>query len=206
MSKRRIFTQSENDFIRANYRSMSCRDIGEHLGRHPVAIAKRANRMGITKVSIRRWTETEDEIIRTVGRCELREIADKLGRGVSEVSARSRKLGLGPWRKRWGYKPDAQGRTVREYIRRNGKCVRRMEHRAVMEEYLGRTLERCELVHHIDCDKANNRIQNLFLCKSRAEHQRVHCSLNGIIASLLERGIVRFNRRKGIYELCETNK
>lgn len=46
------------------------------------------------------------------------------------------------------------------------------EHRLVMERYLGRLLSRREVVHHKDGDPANNRIENLHLYASNAEHMR----------------------------------
>ena len=47
------------------------------------------------------------------------------------------------------------------------------EHRHVMQVFLGRELERTELVHHIDGDKLNNTLENLLLV-SRPDHLRDH--------------------------------
>jgi hypothetical protein len=47
-----------------------------------------------------------------------------------------------------------------------------LEHRLVMEEYLGRHLKPEEDVHHLDLNKENNRIGNLMLFPNRAEHMR----------------------------------
>jgi hypothetical protein len=49
----------------------------------------------------------------------------------------------------------------------------RHEHRVVMEKHLGRKLNRCEIVHHIDGNKHNNYISNLELM-TQAEHARIH--------------------------------
>jgi len=44
------------------------------------------------------------------------------------------------------------------------------EHRLVLEKYLGRFLEREEVVHHINHDKSDNRLDNLKLFKNHSEH------------------------------------
>ena len=48
-----------------------------------------------------------------------------------------------------------------------------MEHRLVMERFLGRRLENGEVVHHINKNRADNRIENLMLMKF-SEHMSLH--------------------------------
>jgi len=48
------------------------------------------------------------------------------------------------------------------------------EHRVIVEKAIGRHLTTKEVVHHIDANKSNNELGNLFLCKSELEHRKAH--------------------------------
>lgn len=53
------------------------------------------------------------------------------------------------------------------------KSANKDEHILLMEEYLGRSLEEGEIVHHVDNDRSNNDLENLELCLKHI-HSRYH--------------------------------
>lgn len=80
-----------------------------------------------------------------------------------------------------------------------------MEHILIMEKKLGRFLEKNELIHHIDKNKLNNDINNLYifngntLSESRRMHQNAHQSAEDLTIELYKLGIVEFVN--GVYKI-----
>ena len=59
-----------------------------------------------------------------------------------------------------------------------------LEHRLVMEEYLGRYLLPKEVVHHINETRNDNRIENLMLFENDGKHQRHHHEINRLAMAI----------------------
>lgn len=174
-----------------------------HLERSIKSIRKRAKKLGLEAKKInRRWTEKEDKIILNRGERKLRDIAKELGRDESDTSKRAIYIG----------KPFFSGIKYHEkcgYLQKrisDGKGNRKTiwRHIEVMEDIIGRSLQKGELVHHIDSVKSNNEPDNLWLFKSVREHSIAHRSIEKLLPELLRNGIVYFSREEGVYKLCET--
>lgn len=73
-----------------------------------------------------------------------------------------------------------------------------------MEKLLGRKLSKGDFVHHIDRNKNNNNLDNLFLTDVK-QHARIHADLNRKIQKLVEKAIesevLRFSKLHGKYYL-----
>lgn len=84
----------------------------------------------------------------------------------------------------------------------------RPEHILVMEKNINRKLIRSkngkgEGVHHLDGDKLNNSLENLYLYSDEKEHYNIHRSLDNLLFDLYKKQIIIFDINTKTYKLNE---
>jgi len=87
-----------------------------------------------------------------------------------------------------------------DYKYKNTYGGRIREHIYLMQEKLGRQLEKNEVIHHIDGDKKNNDIDNLDLC-TVSEHNNCHAKIEKIVFDLYKKGMVGYDKIEKKYYL-----
>jgi len=80
----------------------------------------------------------------------------------------------------------------------NARRGRVLQHRLVIERHLGRFLRSDEFVHHIDCDKQNNDLENLVVL-DHWRHNVAHAGLENCVKDLFAMGVLAFDRDASAY-------
>ena len=200
-NKSYYLSAEEIAYIRSHYGKQSNADIAAAIGRTKRSVESAGKRFGLRR-KIKRWTTEETDIIleRWHERVPMAVVAEELGRCIAEVSRKAKLLGIRSWHHDSGY--DSKGRFYIGHL--HGKRV--YEHRYLMEKKLGRPLKTDEIVHHIDGDRKNNNITNLYLCENRAKHRIAHSSFEKLLTELVQKGYIEFDCTTGVYKVCKTSK
>jgi hypothetical protein len=122
--------------------------------------------------------------------CICRHI-NRLGitRPESGENSRNRKYNVKVYRSGYPvtFKPNHPRRNNLGYV---------FDHILEWEEATGYIPSKIEQIHHIDIDRLNHKIKNLYLCKTNSQHQKLHASLNKIITTLVRNGTIKFKNGK----------
>ena len=78
---------------------------------------------------------------------------------------------------------------------------KRRQHQIVIEQSIGRQLRSGECIHHINGHKADNKEENLALCSSIAQHNKIHKQLEELSMALVQAGHITFCHDCLIYYL-----
>jgi hypothetical protein len=97
----------------------------------------------------------------------------------------------------------ASGYGLLRYRDPAGRVVRIREHSLLADLEAG---FKAKVVHHIDNDKSNNQLDNLWACASQSEHVAIHKTFEDLLPDLMRLGLVRFNKEKRAYELAEVQQ
>src|SRR5574344_1871695 len=162
------------EFIKANYKNMSKKEMANILGLRYNQLDWEMRKMNVRRYHSTKYTDYEIQfIIKNYPNKGSKYCANTLNRSVNAINKKIKKLGL---EISWKYQyVDGNGYLRNCEDRKNRYLV----HRKIMEDYLGRELHSYEIVHHKDGNKLNNNINNLELT-NRKEHINTHRKdLNG---------------------------
>lgn len=197
-------SKEDEQFIKENYKTMTVSEIASYFNVSQKAARGKIERLGLGLKSLNRglaavWDEDDVEYLKEnwMEKQDI-EIAIHLGleRGFTkEVVFRKRKsMGLMGKSKR----VRTEKQTGYKYHIEYDKKI--YSHRLNMEKEIGRKLLKTEIVHHIDCDKTNDDINNLLIC-SASEHKLLHLQLEHISRELYRQGLITFDFESRQYVL-----
>jgi len=196
------YAPREIEFIKKNYSRVPVKIIAEKLGRSEKGIRNKIERLGINLSSLNRrhgkWTDEETNLLKQFYRkFSDKEIALKLSRTTGSISAKREALSLRKYRQK-----DEEGKYLDSdgyYKIYDGRGNRRFYHVVIAEKSLGRPITREEKVHHINFDKTDNRKENLFVCRNKSHHFKLHFQSMEILGILVKKNIVKFDREREEY-------
>jgi len=195
--------KEEIEFIKNNYKTMTVKEMAKKFNISNKCMRGKLERINIKLSPLNRtkkvvWTKENIEFLKNnYIYKEYQEIAKQLGENFTKAIVYNKIRQLNLPRKNYimshKIKIDEYG-----YKYYNDGNKRIFTHREKIEKSIGRKLMSSETIHHIDCNKNNDDLENLFLCSS-SKHKRLHYQLENISRELIKMGYIKFDKKKEEY-------
>ena len=83
----------------------------------------------------------------------------------------------------------------------HGKNGYSPEHRVIIEKQLGRSLKTSEIIHHLNGERDDNRLENLLYCETHKIHGKIHGDMERFVYKLMKKGFVVWDRENNCMKL-----
>lgn len=202
-----FYTEEECQFLKNYCSVLSVRELAVILGRSYRSVREKIRFEGISLLEVKnqkrdKWTD-EDIIFLKENYIYLstKKIAEKLNKTAYSVRGKKHDLGLENKMKIQRDNIIIKNRKTHQgYYRIPAHNMGTIPaHRKVYEDFYDVKLNKNEKIHHIDGNKSNNDIDNLFKCDSNRHHYLVHSQLQKVAYELIRKGVIKFDKNKGEY-------
>jgi hypothetical protein len=179
------WTEQDSETLKQLWNPDKVDEIAEVMGRHRLTVLYKAKDLGLREPRSQHWSDDEMNFLRDNYPMKHAEwCAEQLKRPIKSVYDMANKHGIkAEWTYRriddWGYS---------QVVLPGSRWA--LEHRLVMEEFLGRKLGRSEHVHHLDMNKLNNNLDNLVIVLAGS-----HNTIHALIKRNDVQGLVEFANR-----------
>ena len=200
--------QEELNYLIENSKEKSVKEIALKLDRSEKAVRNRLSILNISLIDVKKiqfkiWTQEEIDFLKNnYFKYTVKELSEILQRTESSITGKKFELNLN---NKYEKIKENGGKVYfqngREYYLYYDKKSNKLTayHRKKYEEYYNIKLKKENKIHHIDGNKKNNKMSNLFLCEDTSHHRKIHCQLQKISYELIREGIIQFDKEKGLY-------